>query len=256
MSEQAENEMLEEILATPYAESFRQFVKSELALRFDDSVLSVGCGPGFETAVLAEDVSDEGRVLGIDINEKVLASARDRCADLPQVSFADGDATDLPVPDNSYDVAVAKQVYQFVDDVETALSELRRVLKPNGRAAVVEKDVDGWVMHSSNRDRMRRVKEAYADALPRSRLGSELVSLLPAVGLTVDVIKPRASAHTEINEQVERGIDVQRDFLEADGSFEQSEIEAWEQDLRDLDADGEFLSCGTQFLHIASNRGE
>lgn len=60
MTEKEEDEMLEDILATPYAEVFRQFVKSEMELQPHESVLSIGCGPGFETAVLAEDISEQG----------------------------------------------------------------------------------------------------------------------------------------------------------------------------------------------------
>lgn len=169
------------------------------------------------------------------------------------MSFELGDATDLPVPDNSYDVAVAKQVYQFVAGTEIALAELRRVLKPGGRAVVIEKDIDARVIHSSDRDRMNRANEVYCDAVQHPHLGSAPVSLLPAAGLLVEEVKPRAIVHTEINEQGERGIEVQRGFLESSELFDQSEIEAWEQDLRNLNARGEFLSCGTQFLHVARN---
>lgn len=252
-SDETETEMLERLLASPNADAARQFVRDRLDLRPDESVLSIGCGPGFEPASLAEDIGERGRVHGIDANEETLAGAEDRCGDLPQVSFERGDATDLPVPDDSYDVAVAKEVYQFVPDVETALNELQRILVPGGRAAVVTKDVDARVIHSSDRDRMRRAKEAYVDAVLHPHLGSSLVSSLPEAGLTVEEIEPRPDVHTEINEQVERGIEVQRAFMEADESFEQSEIEEWERDLRELDEAGEFLSCGTQFLYIARN---
>lgn len=250
-----EARMLEDILTTSSAESFRRFVRDRLNLRPDESVLSIGCGPGFETAVLAEDVGERGRIHGIDINEATLDSAEERCADLPQVSFEYGDATDIPVPDERYDVAVAKQVYQFIPDVDTALDELRRVLKPGGRAAVMEKDFGAMVMHSSDRDRMRRAAEVYRDATLHPHLGTRLVSALPEAGLPVEAIEPRPSMHTEIDAQVERGIEVQRKFMEADESFDQSEIEAWEQNLRNLNDDGEFLSCGTQFLYIVE-KGE
>lgn len=213
-------------------------------------MLSIGCGPGFEPAVLAEDVGESGRVHGIDLDEETLASARNRCADLPQVMFERGDATALPVQDESYDAAVAKQVYQFVPEIETAISELRRVLKYGGRAVVVEKDVDARVIHSSDRDRMKRVEEAYLDVCPNPNLGSELISYLNTEGLTVEHVEPFPMLHREIDERIARAIDVYREFLEADESFDQPEIETWERDLRDLDEAGEFLSCGTQFIYL------
>lgn len=250
-TDETEREMLERILRSPSAESLRQAVRDRLQLRPNESVLSIGCGPGFETAVLAEDVDDRGRVHGIDIDEGVLARANDRCSDLPQVSFARGDATALPVADGSYDVAVAKQVYQYVADVETALDELQRVLTPGGRAAVVEKDVDSMVIHSSDRDRMQRAFETYRRGVPHPHLGTRLISDLPEAGLTVEKVEPIPRVHTEIHPQVERGIEVHREFMAADDSFDRDEIDAWERDLRNLDAADEFLSCGTQFLYLA-----
>lgn len=247
----AELAMLERILASSNAESLRQFVVDQLNLRPDESVLSIGCGPGFETAALADAIGERGRVHGVDTNAPVLARARDRCAEYSQVSFARGDATDLPVPDECYNVAVAKQVYQFVDDLEAALRELHRVLEPGGRAAVVAKDLDTMAIHASDRDRMRRALEAYRDGVRHPHLGTRLVSALPEAGFSVEEVVPRASLHTEITAQVERGLEVQRKFMEADESFDRSTIEAWERDLRELDAVGQFCSCGTQFCYIA-----
>lgn len=250
-----ETEMLERILAIDGADAFRAFVRDRLALDPDEAVLSVGCGPGFETTSLAADVDERGSVVGVDVNESSLAAARDRCADRPQVSVVRGDATALPFGDGRFDAAVAKQVLGFVPDVEAALAELYRVLAPGGRAAVVAGDADAMAIHATDRARMRRAMAVYREAGPHPNLGTRLRSLLPAAGFAVETVQPRPIVHTEINEQVERGIEVHRDALEADGSFDQSEIDAWERELRELDAVGEFLSSGTQFLYVARKPG-
>lgn len=250
LSDKEEAEMLEQILTTATAEKFRNFVCKELPLEPTDSVLSVGCGPGFETAVLAQQVGKAGSVTGADVNEDVLAEARDRCGSLPQVSFQQGDVTDLPVADNGYDVAIAKQMLQFVDDVDAALDELFRVLKPGGTVAVVEVARESHVIHSSDPERMRRANEVYRTARGDRGFGTQLVSLLPEAGFTVEDIVSRARAHREINDQIERGIEVQRGFLESSDAFDDSEIDAWEEDLRNLDDDGQFLSSATTFLYI------
>lgn len=252
MSEQDdETAMLETILTTPTAQAFRDFVRDGLDLRPGESVLSVGCGPGFEPAAFATDVGDDGRVHGVDVNEDTLETARERCADLPQVSFERGDATDLPVPDDSYDAAVAKQVYQFVPDVAAAVDELARVLEPGGRAVVLEKDLDSRVFHSSDRDRMQRSLETYRNTVRHPHLGSRLPAMLQDAGLVVEDVEPKATVHTEINDRVERGLAVQRDFMADDDAFDEDEIDAWERDLRALDDAGRFLFCGTQFRYRA-----
>ena len=246
---------LERMYTAQDAEELRQLVINQLDLRSGEAVLSIGCGPGFEPAALAEAVGESGHVHGIDIDEETLALAADRCAEMPQVTFEQGDATDLPVADASFDVAVAKQVYQFIDDIEAAVNELHRVLRPCGRAAVVEGDVDAQVIHSSDRNRTKRTAEAVRDARPTPHLGSRLTSYLNDAELTVEYIEPKPTLHTEINERVAQGIQFRREILQADESFDQSEIEVWEQDLRDLDEAGETFMFMPQFVYIAKKSG-
>lgn len=250
LSEAAEAEMLEQILTSERARNFRNFVCEELPIEPTDSVLSVGCGPGFETAVLAQHVGDAGDVTGVDVNGEVLAEARDRCGQLSNVSFQRGDVTALPVADDSFDLAIAKQMLQFVDDVDAALAELRRVLEPGGRVAVVEVARESHVLHSSDPERMRRANDVYRSARGDRGLGTQLASLLPAAGFTVEDVVPRVRVRREIDDQIERGIEVQRSFLESSDAFDDAEIDAWERDLRDLDDAGEFLSSATTLLYV------
>ncbi|WP_157972600.1 methyltransferase domain-containing protein [Saliphagus sp. LR7] len=221
----------------------------QLSLRSDESVLSVGCGPGFETTALAQQITEEGHITGIDLNEEVLTTARDRCSDFPQVSFKQGDITDLPVADESYDLAIAKQVFSQITDVESALDELHRVLKRNGRVAVTAGDKRAHIKHTPT-DQMKRADEVFRSKMAGRQLGTRLVGLLPEAGFRIEDIIPRAKIQTEINDQVER-ITVQRRFLEESDTFDDAEIDGWEQEMRGLDETNQFLSCGTAFLYIA-----
>lgn len=250
LSDDEQRDLWERILTTRSEEEFREFVFDQLDLRPDESVLSVGCGPGFETEALAQRLGEDGRVTGIDVNEEVLAAARDRCGDSPRVSFKRGDITDLPVADDSYDLAIAKQVLSAVPDTESALEELFRVVKPGGRVAVTAGGAGTHVMHSPT-DRMQRANEIYRSEMGNRKLGTRLVALLPEAGFTIEDIVPHAKIKTEIDDQIERGIDVQRGLLESSDSFDESEIEAWERDLRRLNEKDRFLSCSTLFLYVA-----
>jgi SAM-dependent methyltransferase len=106
-------------------------------------VLEVGCGPG----ELAERISRELRaaVIAVDQSERMveLASARGVDARL-------GDVQDLPFEDESFDVAVAAWMLYHVPDLDRALSELRRVLRPGGRLVAV----------TNFRDHLLEVREA------------------------------------------------------------------------------------------------
>lgn len=250
LSDEDERDHWERLLSTQMEVEFREFVYGQIPIRPDDSVLSVGCGPGFETEAIAERLGEEGTLTGIDVNEATLAAAEERCSDLSQVSFQQGDITDLPVADESHDLAIAKQVFYAVSDVEAALEELARVVKPGGRVAATAVDRRAHITHTPT-DRMERADEVYRSRMSERQLGTRLVGLLPEAGLTVEEVLPRAKTQTELNDQVEHGIEVQRGFLEASDAFDDEEVDAWEQELRELAEAGQFLSCSTTFLYIA-----
>ena len=126
-----------------------------------ESVLDIGAGPGFLAREMGEAVGASGRVHGLDISESFLMMARRRCADLPWVELRPGDAMELPVDSVDFDVAVSTQVYEYVADVEAALAEFRRVLRPGGRAVIVDTDWDTVVWHSTDRKRMKRILAAW-----------------------------------------------------------------------------------------------
>lgn len=254
LSAEEERALWERLLSTPTEVEFRQFVFAQVDLDPEGSVLSVGSGPGFETEAIARRLGTDGRVTGIDANGAVLAAARDRCGDLPQVSFVRGDATRLPVANKSYDLAVAKQVLSAVTDIESALSELFRVVTPGGRAVVTAGDARTHVKHTPT-DRLERADEVFRSETSGRQLGTRLVTLLPAAGFTIEEIVPRAKIQTNLNEQVDRGIDVQRGVLEASDAFDEPDLDAWERELRTLARDNQFLACSTAFVYVARKPG-
>jgi len=83
------------------------FVRSSLAAAPGERILDVGCGPGFLSAELHEEVGQAGSVVGIDSSPAMLALAAQRCDRLGEChALRPGNATSLPVPDASFDGAV------------------------------------------------------------------------------------------------------------------------------------------------------
>ena len=70
-----------------------------------DHVLDVGCGTGVLARAAAELVAVEEQVTGVDINEGMLAVAR---RIRPRIEWRQGDATRLPLPDETYDVVMSQ----------------------------------------------------------------------------------------------------------------------------------------------------
>jgi ubiquinone/menaquinone biosynthesis C-methylase UbiE len=87
-------------------------------------VLEVGCGTGLILEKLARIAS---RAEGVDLSPGMLEHARRR-----GLTVKEGSATELPYPDASFDVAVSFKVLAHVPDIERALSEMARVVRPGG----------------------------------------------------------------------------------------------------------------------------
>jgi O-methyltransferase / aklanonic acid methyltransferase len=102
-------------------------------LRPGERVLDAGCGPGTVTVAAADRVGPEGRVIGVDLAEAMLARARAAVAGRTNVEIRAMDVTALDLPDGSIDAVVANSVLQFSGPA--SLPEWRRVTRPGGRVA-------------------------------------------------------------------------------------------------------------------------
>ena len=106
-------------------------------VRAGSRVLDVGAGTGDQTLLAARRVGPGGAVLATDISVSMLDLAREavRAAGLDNVETRVMDAQQLDLASGSFDAAIARFSLQFIPDVQQALAEVRRVLKPGGRFA-------------------------------------------------------------------------------------------------------------------------
>ncbi len=102
-------------------------------------VLDIACGTGEPAISIAELLGDSGEVVGIDISPSPLKIAAERATQrgLSNVIFQQADAHELPFPDNSFDCITSRLGVMFFSDLPRALNEMRRVLKPTGRAILL-----------------------------------------------------------------------------------------------------------------------
>jgi demethylmenaquinone methyltransferase/2-methoxy-6-polyprenyl-1,4-benzoquinol methylase len=104
----------------------------EAVVQPGDRVLDACCGTG-DLAVAAE--REGGHVTGLDFSRRMLARAR-RKSD--SVTWVEGDLLALPFDDGSFDAATVGFGVRNVADLGAGLAELRRVLRPGGRLAILE----------------------------------------------------------------------------------------------------------------------
>ena len=131
---------LEAIYSSADVVAQRKATLDRLRLVRGEAVIDIGCGPGFLCEQMAEVVGSAGRVLGIDVSEDILTLPLEDTR--TWLTYELGDAFELKVPNAAFDVAVSAQVLEYVDDVDRAIAEMSRVLKPGGRALIMNTD---WV---------------------------------------------------------------------------------------------------------------
>ncbi|EER01003.1 3-demethylubiquinone-9 3-methyltransferase, putative [Perkinsus marinus ATCC 50983] len=92
--------------------------------------LDVGCGGGLLTEEMASTYGYN--ITGIDISEASLQQARQHGRDIPNLHYQVGSVYDIPFPDNSFDGVIISDVLEHLLDLQGALTEIFRVLKPGG----------------------------------------------------------------------------------------------------------------------------
>lgn len=212
-------------------------------------VLDVGCGPGHLARELAAAVGPGGQVCGVDVSEHMLALAGESEVELVHVGRAR-----LPFDDEAFDAAVATQVYEFVEPLAEALAELHRVLRPGGRALILDTDWDSLVWHASDPERMDRVLEGWRQRVVDPRLPRTLARRLREAGFaiaareTLTIFDAHGDPRSYSAHQIEH--------LGASAvGIPDADIAAWAADLRDLARTGDYFFSLNRYLFLAQKAG-
>lgn len=104
-------------------------------LRPGQMILDLGCGAGMDSLLAARQVRPDGRVIGVDMVEEMLAKAQRNAETLglSNLTFRLGRADALPVSAESVDVMITNGVLNLCLDKPKVVAEMFRVLRPGGR---------------------------------------------------------------------------------------------------------------------------
>jgi arsenite methyltransferase len=244
---------LEALYLTPDVVEQRWQVLKALELREAEKVLDVGSGPGLLAYDMAASVGRDGRVCGIDISDDMLTMSRRRCVHQSWAEFKKADATSLPYADHCFDAAVSTQVYEYVADIPTALAELYRVVRPGGRAVILDTDYDSLVIHTEHEARMSRMLTAWNQHFAHAGLPRTLSGQLRDASFTIrrrDVI-PMFNPEYHKNTYGRGLLSIIASFVVGRENVSQEEADGWLAEFAELGKHGKFFFSLNRYLFVA-----
>jgi ubiquinone/menaquinone biosynthesis C-methylase UbiE len=251
--DEAWSRRVEAIYVTSDVVAQRQAVVNMLELRPGERVLDVGSGPGLLAHDMASAVGKTGAICGIDLSDSMVALAQRRCASLPWVDFRLGDATTLPYADGEFDAAVVTQVYNYISDLPTALQELYRVLRPGGRALILDTDWDTLIWNTTDPERMRRVLAAWTEHSAHPYLPRTLAPQLRKAGfqITHQTVFPLFNPHYDTDTYSHGIIDFIATFVQGRHGITADEAQAWADELRQRSQADDYFFSLNRYVFLA-----
>ena len=246
-------ELIERSYQTPEIENQRLRTLAALALAGGESVLDAGCGTGLLLEQEALAVGREGRAEGVDFSEDMLAHARARCDGLEQVTLQQGSVENLPFEDASFDALSCTQTLLYVADMDKALKEFYRLLKPRGRIVIIETDWSGAIINSEDQVMTRKILDAWGDAVINPNLPRRLRPVLRQVGFSA----PRVEAIPVLNASYSKNsfsANMLQNFASTArklGAISEVEADAWLEGIDRLVQKDEYFFCVNRLLFSA-----
>ncbi len=146
-----------------------------------DTIVDLGSGAGNDCFIARNAVGPEGKVIGIDMTEAMIAKARinaDKLG-LNNVEFRLGEIEDMPMAANKADVVVSNCVLNLVPDKRKAFEEIKRVLKPGGHFSISDVVLKGELPEN-----IKKASEMYAGCVAGALQKEEYMNIIHETGFT------------------------------------------------------------------------
>ncbi len=144
-----------------------------------ETVLDLGSGGGIDCFLAARMTGETGRVIGVDMTEKMinLASKNARGGGYTNVEFRLGEIEKLPVDDNTVDLIISNCVINLAPDKSKVFAEAYRVLKPGGRIMVSD-----LVTSEVLPEHVRKSFEAWAECIAGALVKDDYIEIIRSIG--------------------------------------------------------------------------
>ena len=161
---------IERAMAFGSGSGYRREALVRAGLASGDQVVDVGIGTGLLAREACDLIGEQGRLIGVDPSPGMLAQV-----DLPGVELRAGRAEELPCSTGEADFLSFGYAFRHVSDVDAALREFHRVLRPGGRLLILEiSQPSSRFSRAVLKFYMRRVVPTLARLVARERGSAEL----------------------------------------------------------------------------------
>lgn len=216
-------------------------------------VADLGSGTGTMTRRLAELAHPGGTVLGVEPNPVLRRIAEERASNAGSYAeFVDGLAGALPFADESLDLVWCERVLQHVPDAQAAVADIARVLKPGGRAVLLDADHGSRVIAGVDPDVIDRLNATFMRSAANPRAARMLPQQVLAAGLELDPdVGSAALVFVNDDEQLRllRGV---VDAALAEGTVDQAEADQAMRDYQRSVEEGWAFAAVTVFGFVAT----
>ena len=168
------------------------------------------------------------------------------------MEFTPGDAYKLPFGDSTFDAVMSSQVFEYLDDVAGALSEVFRVLKPKGRVLIHGTEWGALLWRSSDAERMDRFMSIWDGHLSDPHLPQTLARKLADAGFQATEAEPVVHVETSYDPNSMSAILMKFvvGYVVSQG-VSQDEADAWVDDLLALGSSGDYFYSSNEYIFTA-----
>jgi SAM-dependent methyltransferase len=177
--------------ALPSARRLHDWAIETAEIQPGDHVVDLGSGTGtmgLQLASLVAPVVSAGQVIGIEPNPhlRAVAVSRAKAAGVSNVSFVEGFAGTLPFDDSTIDFVWCERVLQHLAEPQSAINDIARVLRPGGRAVLLDSDYGTRIVSDLDPDLAAALSRASLGPIANPYAARHIPAQIHAAGLDLE----------------------------------------------------------------------
>ena len=221
--------------------SRRNAILNEMLIQPGETIIDVGCGAGHLLPHLAKAVGGSGTIYGLDPSTDQMEQAKKRCEDFQNISLINENADKSDLQDESCDSATSTQALEYIPNVDAALDEITRIIKPGGAFVNISILWDHFKFFGADEKLNDKVHEAFRAHCSHQMLPMELPGKLAHRGFSMIRDKSLAFLITKRDENSPARYTeaVMANFALTQGMTEE-EVSDWKSQLEAAEQQGRF----------------